>query len=282
MQTKRIAVGGVELTYNEVAGSGRPFVLLHGLTGHRDDFRHRMPELADLGWLLAPDLRGHGDFTRTGREETFTFTQLCADMVALLDAWGVERCDLLGHSFGGMLALRFVLEYPERVDSLILMDTAPFSPDDYTRDTFEKAGAIARARGMVFLQELVEKATKAREAPSASDRHVEKWSDLYWPHHRLRYAAMDPVAYGALGVAMAEQEPVVDRLGEIGCPTTVIVGADDGDFLKGADVLESGIPHAARITVPDAGHHPQMENPEAWLAAVRGHFVRSDRGAGGA
>lgn len=274
VETKRIALGDVELAYNEVVAGERPFVLLHGLTGHRDDFRTRMPDLADLGRLLAPDLRGHGDFTRTGRPETFTFPQLNADLVALLDAWEIERCDLLGHSFGGMLALRFVLEHPDRVDSLILMDTAPFSPESYTPDMFEKAGAIAVARGMGFLQELVEKATKQREDLSPSERHIEDWGDAYWPHHRLRYISMDPVAYRALGLAMAEQESVVERLGEIGCPATVLVGADDVDFLKGTDALDSGIPGAERVTIPDAGHHPHVENPGAWLAAVRGHFAR--------
>jgi len=272
MQTRQIEIGDVALSCNEVAGSGRPFLMLHGLTGHRDDFRPRMPELAGAGWLLAPDLRGHGDFTQTGRAETFTFEQLVADIDALLDGEGVEQFDLLGHSFGGMVALRYVLARPQRVRSLLLMDTAPSAPASYSVDTFVKAGAIARERGMGFLQELVEKAMRSNEAPPASDRQLRKWGDAYWPHMRRRYGAMDPVAYGAFGVLMMEQESVVPSLGEIECPTTVMVGADDTEFLAGADALTEGIPHARRVTLPDAGHHPQMENPEAWLAAVREHL----------
>lgn len=275
MQVKRISIGGVELSYNESAGDGRPLVLLHGLTGHRDDFRERISDLADTGRLLAPDLRGHGDFTRTGRAESFTFEQLVADLAALLDAWGVASCDLLGHSFGGMLALRFVLAHPQRVDSLILMDTAPFAPDGYDVETFEKAGAIARARGMVFLQELVEKAARNEANPSAADRQTEKWSDRYWAHHRRRYAAMDPEGYATLGVLMMRQQPVVERLAEIRCPATVLVGENDEEFLGGANALEAGIEGAVRVTVSDAGHHPHMENPEEWLAAVRDHLRRA-------
>lgn len=275
METKRVAIGDVELCYDEVPGSGRAFVLLHGLTGHRADFQHRLPELADVGRLLAPDLRGHGDFTKTGRPESFCFGQLVADLAALLDAWGVPSCDLLGHSFGGMVALRFVLEHPERVDSLVLMDTAPFAPDAFRSEIFVKAGAIARARGMGFLQELVEKAMRANPSPPASDRQTRKWAEIYWPHQRLRFTSMDPVGYGALGAAMVEQEPVVDRLGEIRCPTSVLVGADDTEFLKGADALEAGIGHAVRVTIPDAGHHPHMEHPQAWLDAVRQHLARA-------
>lgn len=274
METRRIRLGDVELAYNEVSGAGRPCVFLHGLTGHRDDFATRMPELADLGWLLAPDLRGHGDFTHTGRPETFTFAQLIADLGAFLDACGVESCDLLGHSFGGMVALRFVLAHPERVDSLLLMDTAPFAPEDYTPETFEKAGAIARARGMAFLQGLVERAARSHPSPAPADRQTAKWADRYWAHHRLRYSAMDPEAYGALGLLMVRQQPVTARLGEIRCPTTVIVGSDDTEFLRGAEALSLGIEHAVTVTIRDAGHHPQMENPVAWSNAVRVHLAR--------
>ncbi|MDJ0848015.1 MAG: alpha/beta fold hydrolase [Myxococcota bacterium] len=275
METRRVALGDVELCTDEMAGEGRPFVLLHGFTGHRSDFRPCLPELADTGRLLAPDLRGHGDFTQTGREETFTLAHLVQDLAAWLDALEIERCDLLGHSFGGMVALRVALAHPERVASLLLMSTAPFCPDSYTRDAFEKGGAIARARGMAFVQELVERAMRANPRPSPADRQIEKWGDHYWPHHRLRYGAMDPAGYGPLGLAMVDQEPVVDRLGEIRCPTTVLVGAADEGFLTGADAMAAGIPGAVRVTLPDAGHHPHMESPEAWLAAVREHLARA-------
>jgi pimeloyl-ACP methyl ester carboxylesterase len=278
LETQRISVGEEALSFHHVAGAGRPLVLLHGLTGHRDDFARQLPLLADTGRLLVPDLRGHGDFTHTGRAESFTFEQLVGDLAQLLDAWQAPRCDLLGHSFGGMVALRFALDHPERVASLLLMDTSPAAPEGYRLDTFEKAGAIAREHGMAFLQELVEKAARSRGAASPADQHTERWAELYWPHHRRRYAAMDPVGYASLTLLMMQQEPVVERLHEIRCPTTVIVGADDAEFLAGAELLAAGIPGAVRVTLADAGHHPHMESPDAWLAAVRGHLTRA-RGA---
>lgn len=275
MRTRRILLDDVALLCNEEPGDGRPFLLLHGLTGHRDDFRPRLPELADLGWLLAPDLRGHGNFTQTGNEQTFTFAQLVADLLAFLDREGIAECDLLGHSFGGMVALRFVLAHPERVRSLVLMNTSPFAPDGYSRSMFEKIGAIARARGMAFLQERVEESARGDATPSASDRQTEKWADVYWSHHRLRYTAMDPVGYATLALCMMDQESLVDRLAEIACPTTVLVGSDDTEFLRGAEALSAGVPEAVSVTISDAGHHPHMENPEAWSRAIRDHLARS-------
>ena len=268
----------VRLRYLEVPGEGRPFVLLHGLTGHRDDFVRVLPELAegnDVRWL-APDLRGHGDFTKTGLAETLHFDQLVADVAAFADALGLEQFDLLGHSFGGMVALRFVLAHPGRVRSLVLMDTTPEAPPGYDRPLFEKIGAIAVARGMEFLQERIEQGARADASPSPSTLQSRKWEDVYWPHHRLRITAMDPVAYGTLGLSMVEQAPATPRLGEIACPTTILVGDADDEFLPGAALLEAGIPHARRITLADAGHHPHMEARAAWLAAMREHLQRTE------
>jgi len=265
------------LCSDEVAGPGRPFLLLHGFTGHREDFLSVLPQLArvaDAHWI-APDLRGHGDFTKTGRESSFSFDSLVADLVGLLDALEVDRCDLLGHSFGGMLALRFVLTHPDRVASLACMSTAPECPENIANVEFEKAGAIARDRGMAFVQTLVERAARNDPDPGPSDLQTHKWADRYWPHHVRRYGAMDPVAYGRLGTAMAEQLPVVTRLGEIACPTTILVGEHDSDFLPGANLLATGIGHADLVTIPDAGHHPQIENTAAWLDAMRGHLARN-------
>ncbi|MAJ59260.1 MAG: hypothetical protein CBC48_04055 [bacterium TMED88] len=271
---RRLKIGSVELSYTDVAGPGRPFVLLHGLTGHRDDFIHRLPQLdANVRWLT-PDLRGHGDFSHTGRSETFTFDQLTDDFRQFLDALGEPQCDLLGHSVGGMVALRFALAYPERVHSMVLMSTAPFCPEDYSRETFEVAGRIIDEKGMDFLQEAVEKSWRANPDESGAT-HSERWADIYWPHHRRRYRAMDPAAYAALGIHMVEQEDLTKRLREIRCPTTVLVGEDDHEFLAGTNALAREIPDAVRIDISDAGHHPHMENPLAWHAAIRAHLDRT-------
>jgi len=276
--TRRLRIADAELTCLELPGEGPPFLLLHGLTGHREDFLHRLPDLAELpgaAHWLAPDLRGHGDFTPTGRTGTHTFERLTRDVAALLDACGFQRCDLLGHSFGGMVALRFALERPERVRSLVLLSSAPFAPEGYSAETFRRAAALAREHGMARLQELVE--ADWRRHPEKLGGPVARWADVYWPHHRRRYGAMDPVAYGELGALMAEQESVAGRLAEIRCPTSVIVGSEDTEFRRGSEALAEGIPGAELFVLAEAGHHPHMENPSAWLAAMRAHLARVPR-----
>ncbi len=270
---RRLTLRDLEVCTVDTGGAGRPLVMLHGLTGHRDDFHWRMPELAALGRTIAPDLRGHGDASETRDLARFAFGELVEDLEALVAALGLERFDLLGHSFGGMVALRYTLAHPESVASLVCMNTAPFGPADFGPEAFEKAGSIAEARGMAFLQERVEAAARRNPNPSPSDRMTERWADLYWPHQRRRYRAMQPAAYRALGVAMVEQTPLVPRLGEIGCPTSVIVGDQDVEFLAGADALVEGIPGARHTLIPEAGHHPHMENPDAWMQAIRAHLA---------
>lgn len=253
-------------------------VLLHGLTGHRDDFQPLLAPLAARlpGFrILAPDLRGHGDSTHAATSDGYTFARLVDDLNVFLDRLDVGRCHLLGHSFGGMVSLRFALARPERLRSLVLASTAPFAPAAFTQETFEKAGAIARTRGMPALQTLVERRARAAAPVDPADRQALRWGDAYWAHHRHRYRAMDPLAYHELGLAMVRQEDLSPRLAALAMPVTAIVGRDDTAFLAGADALARSIPGVVRVDIPDAGHHPHRENPPAWLDALVAHLDRA-------
>jgi 2-succinyl-6-hydroxy-2,4-cyclohexadiene-1-carboxylate synthase len=275
--SERIAVNGIEMAY-EAHGSGtRPFVLVHGFTGSRRDFAPRAAELAAQGRVVLPDLRGHGESTNTGAADGYTFDQLALDLLAFLDALGIGHCDLLGHSMGGMVALRAVLARPERFASLVLMDTSARAPADLAREPIELAGRIAREAGMPQLAAILRARASSSEAGRTdADRRLEaEWGDRYWTDWRFpNYHAMDPFAFGALGAAMFDQLPLAARLGEIHCPTLVLVGSGDTGFLGAADELAQAIPGARLAVIPDAGHQPQLENPAAWIAALREHLAR--------
>jgi pimeloyl-ACP methyl ester carboxylesterase len=122
--SKRVHVNEIEMRYDEAGAGDCAFVLVHGFTGSRDDFAGQLPALVKHGRTLAPDQRGHGDSTNTGDAKTYHVAQLAGDLLGFVDALGLERFDLLGHSMGGMVVQRFTLAHPERVASLVLMDTA--------------------------------------------------------------------------------------------------------------------------------------------------------------
>jgi 2-succinyl-6-hydroxy-2,4-cyclohexadiene-1-carboxylate synthase len=74
---------------------------------------------------------------------------------------------------------------------------------------------------------------------------------------------------------LALHESVGARLGEIRCPTLVMVGEQDRPFLPAAEELARGIPRARHVVIEGAAHSPQLESPESWLAAVRDHLARA-------
>jgi 3-oxoadipate enol-lactonase len=275
--TERVTVNGIEIAYEEHGSGTRPFVLLHGFTGSRRDFAPRVAELAALGRVVLPDLRGHGESTNTGDTNGYTFDQLARDLLGFLDALGIERCDLLGHSMGGMIALRAALSWQERFASLVLMDTSARVPDDLARGPIELAARVAREAGMTQLATILRARSSSPEAGRTdADRRLEaEWGDRYWTEWRFpNYHAMDPHAFGALGAAIFDQAPLESRLAEICCPTLVMVGSGDTGFLVAADELVRDIPGARLAVIPEAGHQPQLENPAAWLAALGDHLAR--------
>jgi pimeloyl-ACP methyl ester carboxylesterase len=268
-----LLINGAQLVYEDVGAGERPLVLSHGLTGFRDDFREQLADLAALGRTIIYDHRGHGDSANTGDAASYSFAQLTDDLAALLDARDVARCDLLGHSMGGMVALRFALAHPDRVASLLLMDTAARVPDRMPRAAYAAAGSIALSDGMETLASLLRaRAADEPSRPEAERRLEREWGERFWERRHRRLTAMDPLAFNALVLELVDHAPITDRLDAIRCPTTVIVGSEDVGFLAPSAELIAAIPGARLVTIPDAAHSPQIENPSAWLQAIQQHL----------
>jgi pimeloyl-ACP methyl ester carboxylesterase len=271
MRVAKLQVGEIEMEYAEAGRGGQVFVLVHGFTGSRDDWREQLPRLAELGRTLALDQRGHGGSTNTGDPSSYGLERMTADLLGFLDALEIERCDLLGHSLGGMVVLRFALAHPERLRSLVLMDTTPRELQ-LPQKMVERSARLAREQGTGALGAAMRAAAsqgRGMHGPASLRLMDEMGFDVYWDRVQAKLDAMDPAAFAALDGGRGS---VVDRLGEIGCPTLVMVGEQDLPFLEPSDELEKGIPGARRVTIPEAAHSPQLENPEAWLSAVREHL----------
>jgi lipase len=98
--------------------NGRPLVALHGLKGYGGRWREIAGLLPEFR-VYAPDLRGHG---RSPFEPPWSLTQHAVDLEAVLDSFGLDRADVVGHSFGGAVALGLALVAPDRVRRLVLLD----------------------------------------------------------------------------------------------------------------------------------------------------------------
>jgi pimeloyl-ACP methyl ester carboxylesterase len=122
LPTHTIVAGGLRVRYLDWPGGAPPIVLLHGLSANATEFAALGGALAPRFRVVAPDLRGRGgsDQPATG----YTMADHAADVVALLDALGLERVVLGGHSFGGFLAIYIAVHHPERVARLVVIDAA--------------------------------------------------------------------------------------------------------------------------------------------------------------
>jgi pimeloyl-ACP methyl ester carboxylesterase len=265
-----ITVGDVDLAV-ERHGTGDPFVLLHGFTGAASDWAGVVDQLATLREVITVEHRGHGDSTNTGDAATYTFDQLVRDFAGVADALALERFDLLGHSMGGIVAMRYALGHQERLRSLVLMDTGAAASPEGPSHAFMRAGFdLARQGGMDAVYETIARFMGEGEE---GDRARADLKD--------KYGRMDPVAFTTLGEELLVHPSVLDRLAGLRVPTTVLVGEADQGLRPEADALAATIPGAVLVVIPDAAHSPQVENREAWLEAVIAHLHRTADGAAG-
>ena len=271
--TRRFRVNGVELAWDQWGeeNSGAPLVLCHGFSGSAHDFALHTDALAIDRRVLAMDHRGHGRSTKTRDLASYSLGQVAADLVALLDAEGGGPVDLLGHSMGGVIALRVALDRPDLVRSLILMDTSAWS---FRSDDVKVTTALAS---------FLERFDPADGLPTMADPNapedvlIAARTPAAWQERKQDLSAgFDPYALKALGVELFSGPiSVRDRLGEITCPVTVIVGANDHPLVDQAAELAAEVADGILIVIDGAYHSPQLTHDDEWRAAVLGHLARA-------
>jgi len=268
-----MAIRGVCL-YVEVMGHGDPLLLMHGGPGL--DHMTLMPfrELADRHTLVFYDHRCNGR-SIGAPVESMTWENLTADADALREELGIERWAVLGHSFGGHVALEYALRYPERLSHIVLLDSAGDA-----RWSQENAAEVLAGRGFsAKTVALARRFYSGRIAPKDFVRAAIRLLPAYDHRFSLLRLAREMVEGGwrmkarpealIFGGQMAQGWSVMDRLGEIRVPTLVIAGRDDFLFPPESQaLLAAGIPNARLRIIERAGHNPQAERPVETLAAV--------------
>jgi proline iminopeptidase len=260
--------------YVEVVGHGPPLLLMHGGPGLDHVSLTPFRQLADRHTVVFYDHRCNG--RSTGAPVTsMTLENLTADADALREEFGFEGWAVLGHSFGGHVALEYALRYPARVSRLVLLDTAGDA-----RWSQENAAEVLAGRG--FSPKTVAVARRfygGRIDPKDFVRAAIRLLPAYDHRFSLLRLAREVAEGGwrvkarpealTFGGQMMRGWSVMDRLGEIRVPTLVIAGRDDFLFPPESQaLLAAGIPSARLHIIERAGHNPQAERPAATLAAV--------------
>lgn len=267
-----VTVNGVTLRYRD-SGTGAPVVLLHGNPGFLEDFAP--DDSAGVFAMLARDRRvvavdrpGHGYSSRPSAAAT-TPREQARVLHDALGRLGISRPVLVGHSWGGGLALVYALQYPADVRGLVLIaprafrDTGRADPI-YALNRVTGVGALLRATVMLPIgRRILDRRLAAAYAPDAPN-----------PQHAARARALwlRPSQIAATVWDTQNLQDALDsasrRYGEIGVPVSILVGDHDRGIGE-SRALAARLPHAALVVVPDAGHELALTHPDVVAAAVR-------------
>lgn len=242
----------------DVAGQGPPLVLLHSLLTDAAAFDHIVAPLARSHTVCRVSLPGFDGSTPLQDPDIFDFADLVAGVMTELELG--RDASVLGNGLGGFVAVALAARHGDRFHRLIATNCgAAFSPD--------------RAKAFEVMSGLVEDGGLAAVAGVAVQRifpaHYLGRHPEVIEQRREVLLRVDPGAFAAACRALGHLD-LRPHLGSIESPTLVVVGADDETTPpKMAQELTDGIPNAQQVVLSDCGHCPQLQQPEALLAAAK-------------
>lgn len=260
-----LAQPGAEIFY-EVHGSGPPMILLAGTAGDGEFWKpYQVPEFARDFSVITYDQRGTGKTVT--KADDYTTKTLADDAAALIARVGLGPAVVWGHSMGGRVAQLVALDHPKLVSKLILSSTGA---------SFKTKGGIPPA----ICLELVEKGYEnyVREHSIAigfSRAFATAHPDKVETFIKQRLATQPPLKTYLAHIVARQGHDTSARLKDIGAPTLVAVGDDEGHgnsdttHIQSSEALAKAIPGARFVVVPGAGHFYPHSDPETTHRVVR-------------
>jgi 3-oxoadipate enol-lactonase len=265
----KVSVGNVNIYY-ESHGDGYPLILIRGLGSNADHWYEQVPVLSKAYRVITFDNRGVARSGDSG--DDFSILDMALDTLGLMDVLGIKKSHIMGLSMGGMIAQELAINYPERIDLLILACTHCGGPHQVS------ASAESRAlfTDMIYLAspEVKMKAAACLFDPNTLEKRPDvagKYSEI-----SLRHPVDAKLLTRQWEAAL--KHDTYDRLPQIKAPTLVLTG--DADLLvppENTRILAERIPGAIQKVIPGGGHQVLVEQPEACNEAIL-QFLR-DYGA---
>jgi pimeloyl-ACP methyl ester carboxylesterase len=261
----RVATADGYTLHAEAHGEGVPIVLSCALATTCENWRPQVAPLVAAGLrVVLWDFRGHGRSDAPDDPAVYDVHRVVEDLARVLD-WAApgEPAVLAGLSFGGLASLHLALREPSRARALVLVGSGPGfkNPDAQARweTLVERTAAFVLRNGMQAF-------AAGRAAATLVGLHPERPA-AQAAARAIAAQVPQGIAHFARRVA-GPAEPVLDRLGEIQVPTLVMVGEHDEQYLRAADVLAARMPRAERASIRGAGHIVNLDQPEAFDAAL--------------
>jgi pimeloyl-ACP methyl ester carboxylesterase len=250
----------------QMAGSGPPLVLLHGITSTSDAWREVMPRLAERYTVIAPDMLGHGRSAKPSGD--YSLGAYAAGVRDLLAVLGFERGTLVGHSFGGGIAMQFAYLFPEFVERMALISSGGLGREVHpllraavlpgsewvlpmlAREwSLRAGGAVAAVAGRLGLEAGPDLAEFARGYASLAEEGA---SEAFI--HTMR-SCIDP---DGQRVSALDRLYLADQM-----PTLFIWGADDPVIpVEHGRNAHRVVPNSRYVEIEGSGHWPMLDAPE--------------------
>ncbi|MEZ4671021.1 MAG: alpha/beta fold hydrolase [Anaerolineae bacterium] len=259
-------IRGILMVYDEV-GAGQSIVFIHGSPFNRSMWKPQLDTFGNRYRVVACDLRGYGETTVV--PGTTTLEDFAGDVSALLDMLDINRAVIVGLSMGGLVTLEFFRQFRERVMGLVLADTYAhkFVPDpQQTRfvapERILNEGMSAYAHE--FLPQMLAPYNVVQQPGVAAQV----------------LTMMENTSAEGVAAALRGRDTRCDylpMLGEITVPALVVVGRDDVMTpVADSERIHKGIKGSQLVTIDDAGHMPNLEQPTAFNAALRQFLSQFD------
>lgn len=242
-----------------------PLLLLHGFMNSRRDWSDVAEVLAAGRRVVACDLRGHGDAAHLGGPAGYSLAALTEEVASFVDAHRLAPLDLLGHSLGGVVAMRLALARPSLLRSLVLMNAAALPTGAIAPAVIDRLADTGRRRGMPAVADLLDRLTAGPGGRRTGAQRARS---------RANIGRMDVEAFAALGAGLGAYDSMLDGLRALDLPVTVICGEYDAIARAECAAIAAHVPGARLHVIRDAGHAPHEENPQEWIAVVRAHLDR--------
>jgi len=263
-------INGLDLQIVDEGDGDVPLFLVHGYTGGVSDWDDVAPELAKTRRVIRYSHRGHALSANTGDPKSYTFDALVNDLVSVVNHFGFEQIDLLGHSMGGIVSMRYVLDNPSKVRSLVLMDTGAAPAGSLPLDLINALAERGRTEGMHVVADVMAPFIGALQERLSPERREELAR-----RNNEKMPNMDPDAFAEFARELNVYPSVVDKLKTITCPTTVIVGENDAGLRDASELMAREILGAELVVIADAGHSPQEDRPDEWLRVIEKHLAKT-------
>jgi pimeloyl-ACP methyl ester carboxylesterase len=249
-------INGIKLHY-ELTGRGNPILLVHGFLGNWRSWNHQIGLFANRYTVITPDMRGHGKTDRLLHTENYLMEVLASDLFQLLKALDINKCCIIGHSWGARITAQFAIRHRDMLNGIVLISNSGECPrEGLPEDSWKRMDRLMKEHGSVkALLNVVE--TDPVTATFYNYKQEIRGKML------SKLNGKNAKAYAHAWEAFTSAPKITSELQKLDLPVLLIVGENDLpntlEITKDAHQL---IPDSQLLMVKGVAHFPQDDAPD--------------------